>query len=35
MMQRSDIETTEANQIATDLKTAFEKFCAEPAATPR
>ena len=35
MMQRSDIETQETNQIATDLKAAFEKFCAKPAATAR
>src|SRR5437868_12582055 len=35
MMQRSDIETREANQIATDLRAAFEKFCAKPAATTR
>src|SRR5438132_8880293 len=35
MMQRSDIETQKTNQIATDLKAAFEKFCAKPAATAR
>jgi len=32
MMPRSDIERREAPAIAADLKTAFEQFCATPAA---
>jgi putative YphP/YqiW family bacilliredoxin len=31
MMQRSDIETREAEDIATDLTAAFDKFCAKAA----
>jgi putative YphP/YqiW family bacilliredoxin len=31
MMQRSDIETREAEDIAADLTAAFEKFCAKAA----
>jgi putative YphP/YqiW family bacilliredoxin len=31
MMQRSDIEHREASDIATELKKAFDKFCAVPA----
>ncbi|MBV9572852.1 MAG: BrxA/BrxB family bacilliredoxin [Acidobacteriales bacterium] len=30
MMQRSDIETRDANDIAGELKRAFDKFCAQP-----
>jgi len=30
MMQRRDIESREAPAIATDLKAAFDKFCAKP-----
>src|SRR6202045_5429492 len=30
MMQRSDIEHREAADIAAELKTAFDKFCAKP-----
>jgi putative YphP/YqiW family bacilliredoxin len=33
MMQRRDIESREAPAIATDLKAAFDKFCAKPVAT--
>ena len=32
MMQRRDIESREAPAIATDLKAAFDKFCAKPVA---
>jgi putative YphP/YqiW family bacilliredoxin len=32
MMQRRDIESREAPAIATELKTAFDKFCAKPVA---
>lgn len=32
MMQRSQIETREAQAIAADLKAALEQFCAKPAA---
>ena len=32
MMQRRDIESREAPDIATDLKAAFDKFCAKPVA---
>src|SRR6202049_4559428 len=32
MMQRRDIESREAPAIATDLKAAFDKFCANPVA---
>jgi len=32
MMQRRDIEGSDAASIATELKTAFDKFCAKPAA---
>jgi putative YphP/YqiW family bacilliredoxin len=32
MMQRRDIESREAPAIATDLKAAFDKFCAQPIA---
>jgi putative YphP/YqiW family bacilliredoxin len=31
MMQRSDIEHREASDIASELKSAFDKFCANPA----
>jgi len=31
MMQRSDIEHREATDIAAELKSAFDKFCAKPA----
>ena len=31
MMQRSDIETREAEDIAADLRAAFDKFCAKAA----
>jgi hypothetical protein len=31
MMQRSDIETREAEDIAADLTAAFDKFCAKAA----
>lgn len=30
MMQRSDIENRDASDIAAELKTAFDKFCAKP-----
>jgi putative YphP/YqiW family bacilliredoxin len=33
MMQRRDIESREAPAIATDLKAAFDKFCAKPVTT--
>jgi putative YphP/YqiW family bacilliredoxin len=32
MMQRRDIESRDAPAIATDLKAAFDKFCAKPVA---
>src|SRR5713226_6574389 len=35
MMQRSDIETREAKQIATDLRAAFEKFCGKAVSESR
>jgi len=35
MMQRSDIETREAVDIADDLKAAFDKFCGKPAPATR
>jgi hypothetical protein len=35
MLQRSDIENRDAGAIATDLKAAFNRFCAKSgAATP-
>ena len=35
MMQRSDIENREAPAIASDLKAAFNRFCAKPSAATR
>jgi bacilliredoxin len=35
MMQRSDIETREAVDIADELKAAFDKFCGKPAPATR
>lgn len=35
MMQRSDIETREAVDIADELKAAFDKFCGKPAPVTR
>ena len=35
MMQRSDIETHEAVDIADELKAAFDKFCGKPAPATR
>jgi putative YphP/YqiW family bacilliredoxin len=35
MMQRSDIETREAGDIADDLKAAFDMFCGKPTAATR
>ena len=35
MMQRSDIETREAVDIADELKAAFDKFCGKPAPLTR
>lgn len=35
MMQRSDIETREASDIAQELKAAFNQFCAKPAPAAR
>ena len=35
MMQRSDIETREASDIASELKAAFNQFCGKPAPASR
>ena len=35
MMQRSDIEHREAEDIAAELTAAFDRFCADPAATAK
>jgi putative YphP/YqiW family bacilliredoxin len=35
MMQRSDIEHREAVDLAAELRTAFDKFCAKPASSAR
>ena len=35
MMQRSDIETREASDIANELKAAFNRFCRKPAPASR
>jgi len=34
-MQRSDIENREAADIAAELKSVFDRFCAKPAAAAR